>query len=50
VPETKSKRDRTDADDEGDDWEELAREEKMAKKMRKGDISREAFDEEFLSL
>ncbi|KAJ7494531.1 hypothetical protein B0H11DRAFT_2227939 [Mycena galericulata] len=33
--------------DEGDDWEELAREERMAKKMRKGDVSQKAFDAEF---
>lgn len=33
--------------DEGDDWEEIAREERMAKKMRKGDVSQKAFDAEF---
>ncbi|KAJ6606373.1 DEAD-domain-containing protein [Mycena vulgaris] len=33
--------------DDGDDWEEMAREERMAKKMRKGDVSRKAFDAEF---
>ncbi|KAJ7184388.1 DEAD-domain-containing protein [Mycena filopes] len=32
---------------EGDDWEEIAREERMAKKMRKGDVSQKAFDAEF---
>ncbi|KAJ7773022.1 DEAD-domain-containing protein [Mycena metata] len=36
-----------DAVDEGDDWEEMAREERMAKKMRKGDVSQKAFDAEF---
>ncbi|KAJ7611606.1 DEAD-domain-containing protein [Roridomyces roridus] len=34
-------------DDGGEDWEEFAREERMAKKMRKGDVSRAAFDAEF---
>ncbi|KAJ7491200.1 DEAD-domain-containing protein [Mycena latifolia] len=34
-------------ENEADDWEELAREERMAKKMRKGDVSRKAFDAEF---
>ncbi|KAJ7677247.1 DEAD-domain-containing protein [Mycena rosella] len=34
-------------EDDGDDWEELAREERMAKKMRKGDVSKKAFDAEF---
>ncbi|KAJ7273005.1 DEAD-domain-containing protein [Mycena rebaudengoi] len=38
------------AADDGDDWEENAREERMAKKMRKGDISRKAFDAEFIDL
>ena len=33
-----------DADDE---WEELAREEKMAKKLRRGDIDQGVFDREF---
>ncbi|KAJ7684530.1 DEAD-domain-containing protein [Mycena polygramma] len=33
--------------DEGDDWDDLAREERMAKKMRKGDVSKKAFDAEF---
>ncbi|KAJ7243412.1 DEAD-domain-containing protein [Mycena haematopus] len=33
--------------DEEDDWEEVAREERMAKKMRKGDVSQKAFDAEF---
>ncbi|KAJ7168354.1 DEAD-domain-containing protein [Mycena crocata] len=36
--------------DDGDDWEELAREERMAKKMRKGDVSKKAFDAEFADL
>ncbi|KAJ7063581.1 DEAD-domain-containing protein [Mycena amicta] len=37
--------DKMDAD--GDDWEELAREERMAKKMKKGQVSRIEFDSEF---
>lgn len=32
---------------EDDDWEELAREERMAKKLRKGTIDQETFDAEF---
>ncbi|PCH38161.1 DEAD-domain-containing protein [Wolfiporia cocos MD-104 SS10] len=34
-------------EDEADEWEELAREERMAKKVKKGTVSREAFDGEF---
>jgi ATP-dependent RNA helicase DDX55/SPB4 len=30
-----------------DDWAELAREEKFAKKLRKGDVSQKDFDAEF---
>jgi len=30
-----------------DEWAELAREERMAKKLRRGDITQDAFDEEF---
>ena len=41
------------ADDEGegneDDWEELAREERMAKKVKKGEIAQLEFDAEFMS-
>jgi ATP-dependent RNA helicase DDX55/SPB4 len=44
-----SKRVQTDQAEE-DEWEELAREERMAKKLRKGDVSLEAFDKEFMSL
>ena len=32
---------------DGDEWAELAREERMAKKVRKGDLTQVAFDEEF---
>ena len=34
----------------GDDWDELAREERMAKKVRRGNISQGAFDEQFADL
>lgn len=37
-------------DNEEDDWDSLAREEKMAKRLRKGDISQKAFDAEFTDL
>ena len=41
------------ADDEGegneDDWEELAREERMAKKVKKREITQLEFDAEFTS-
>jgi len=30
-----------------DDWDELAREERIAKKLRKGTVSQKEFDEEF---
>lgn len=30
-----------------EDWSEIAREERMAKKVRRGDVSRKAFDAEF---
>jgi len=43
-----SKRERTSHSE--DEWEELAREERMAKKLRKGDVSQEMFEKEFLSL
>ncbi|KAF8205000.1 DEAD-domain-containing protein [Pholiota molesta] len=34
-------------DDSDNDWDELAREEKMAKRLRRGDISQKDFDAEF---
>ncbi|KAJ3785476.1 DEAD-domain-containing protein [Lentinula aff. detonsa] len=34
-------------DDDDDDWLEIAREERMAKKMRKGEISKKTFNAEF---
>jgi ATP-dependent RNA helicase DDX55/SPB4 len=37
----------TDAPNDNDDWAELAHEEKMAKRLRKGDISQKDFDAEF---
>jgi ATP-dependent RNA helicase DDX55/SPB4 len=36
--------------DEGDEWGELAREERMAKKVRRGDITQGAFDKQFADL
>jgi ATP-dependent RNA helicase DDX55/SPB4 len=36
-----------DKEDDEDDWDELAREERMAKKVRKGDIDQKTFDAEF---
>ncbi len=45
------KRSRADSDaGEDDDWEELAREERMAKKVKKGVISQGDFDLEFPGL
>jgi ATP-dependent RNA helicase DDX55/SPB4 len=32
---------------EDDDWDDLAREERMAKKVRTGNVSHKAFDAEF---
>ena len=37
-------------DEDNDDWDELAKEERMAKKLRKGTINRKQFDEEFSGL
>ena len=34
-------------DDDDDDWAELAREEKMAKRVRKGGLSEKDFDAQF---
>ncbi|KII95178.1 hypothetical protein PLICRDRAFT_34015 [Plicaturopsis crispa FD-325 SS-3] len=34
-------------DDDGDDWDELAQEERMAKKLRRGDVTQRTFDKEF---
>lgn len=36
--------------EDGNDWEELAREERMAKKVRRGDVSQGNFDKEFAGL
>jgi len=48
------KRDRAELDDDDgdddDDWTDLAREEKMAKRVRKGDVSQKEFDAEFVDL
>lgn len=40
----------THSDDEEDDWDELAREERMAKKLKKGEVSQREFDVEFADL
>lgn len=37
-------------DDDGNDWDDLAREERMAKKVKRGDVSQKVFDEEFMEL
>ncbi|KAI0362347.1 DEAD-domain-containing protein [Trametes cingulata] len=39
-----------DSADEGDDWAELAREERMAKRVKKGHLSQSEFDAEFADL
>ncbi|KZP17270.1 DEAD-domain-containing protein [Athelia psychrophila] len=39
-----------DGDDEMGDWAELAREERMAKKVRKGDVTQRVFDAQFADL
>ncbi|KAG7096911.1 hypothetical protein E1B28_004316 [Marasmius oreades] len=45
------KRPRGELEDAGDDdWEDIAREERMAKKVRKGEISQKAFESEFTNL
>lgn len=36
-----------DNEHDGDDWDELAREERMVKKVKKGEISQKQFDAEF---
>jgi len=36
-----------DDEGDGDDWAELAREERMAKKVKRGDVAQSAFDAEF---
>lgn len=38
-----------DENEDNDDWAELAREERMAKKVRKGDMTQLEFDAEFVS-
>ena len=42
--------DKEESEDDGDDWEELAREERMAKRVKKGHISQTEFDAEFADL
>jgi len=48
-PSDSSKRPRTEEDDAGN-WEELAREERMAKKLKRGEITQKEFDAEFVDL
>jgi ATP-dependent RNA helicase DDX55/SPB4 len=36
-------------ENDGEDWADLAREERMAKKVRRGDVTQAMFDEEFCS-
>ncbi|KAK7470621.1 ATP-dependent rRNA helicase spb4 [Stygiomarasmius scandens] len=43
----KRPREEDDDGDDAEDWDDLAREERMAKKVRKGEISQKAFDAEF---
>ncbi|KAI0818534.1 DEAD-domain-containing protein [Irpex lacteus] len=43
-------RDSSDDGDDGDDWAELAKEERMAKKLKKGEISQTEFDSQFPDL
>jgi len=43
----KRPREEEDDGDDAEDWDDLAREERMAKKVRKGEISQKAFDAEF---
>ena len=46
-----TKRGAADADDgSGDDWDDLAREERMAKRVKKGHMSQSEFDAQFVDL
>ena len=42
--------DNGDGEDEADDWDELAKEERMAKKLKRGNITQNDFDMEFSGL
>jgi len=44
---SKRARDGVDDGDDGGDWDELAREERMAKKVKKGEVSQKVFNAEF---
>lgn len=44
------KRARVASDDEATDWKEIAREEQLAKKVRRGNISQQTFNTEFAGL
>jgi len=39
-----------DEGDDADDWKEHVREERMLKRVKKGDVSKKDFDAEFLDL
>lgn len=49
-PLSQGKRQKGESDEEGDDWDELAREERLAKKVKKGTLDASAFDAEFTEL
>ena len=52
LPQKRGREEGDEGEDEGgdeDDWEELAREERMAKKVKKGEITQLEFDTEFTS-
>ena len=51
TPTGRKKADHDDGEDEGEnDWEELAREEKIAKKVRRGQATQKEFDDAFWGL
>lgn len=47
APSKRTRSAESEQDDDGDDWDELAREERMAKKLKKGEVSQKQFDAEF---
>ncbi len=52
-PEAGTKRGQEDtgeSEEDGDDWEALAKEERMAKRVKKGQVSQREFDAEFADL
>lgn len=50
VDDKKRSRDQGSEGDDADDWEELAKEERMAKKLKRGEISQSDFDSQFADL